>query len=48
MCNCKTFYQAVCFIQLYEAAVLSVALKMDKIECRAVIELFVKEGLTPN
>ena len=27
---------------------LSVSLKMDKIEYRAVIKLFVKEGLTPN
>jgi len=28
--------------------VLYVSLKMDKIEYRAVIKLFVKEGLTPN
>jgi len=28
--------------------VLSVSLKMDKIEYRAVIKLFAKEGLTPN
>jgi len=28
--------------------VLSVSLKMDKIEYRAVIKFFVKEGLTPN
>ena len=27
---------------------LSVSLKMDKIEYRAVINFFVKEGLTPN
>jgi hypothetical protein len=38
----------VCFIQQSEAGVLSVSLKMDKIECRAVIKFFVKEGLTPN
>jgi hypothetical protein len=38
----------VCFIQLSEAGVLSVSLKMDKIEYRAVIKFFVKEGLTPN
>ena len=31
-----------------EAEVLSVSLKMDKIEYRAVIKFFVKEGLTPN
>jgi hypothetical protein len=36
------------FIQLSEAGVLSVSLKMDKIDYRAVIKLFVKEGLTPN
>jgi len=34
-------------MQLSEARVLSVSLKMDKIEYRAVIEFFVK-GLTPN
>jgi hypothetical protein len=28
--------------------VLSASLKMDKIEYRAVIKFFVKEGLTPN
>jgi hypothetical protein len=28
--------------------VLSVSLKIDKTEYRAVIKLFVKEGLTPN
>jgi hypothetical protein len=28
--------------------VLSVSLKRDKIEYRAVIKFFVKEGLTPN
>jgi hypothetical protein len=28
--------------------VLSVLLKMDKIECREIIKFFVKEGLTPN
>ena len=27
---------------------LSLSLKMDKIEYRAVIKFFVKEGLTPN
>ena len=48
MWYCKSFYQAVCFIQLSEAGVLSVSLKMDKIEYRAVIKFFVKEGLTPN
>jgi hypothetical protein len=31
-----------------EAGVLSVSLKMDKTEYRAVIKYFVKEGLTPN
>jgi histone-lysine N-methyltransferase SETMAR len=31
-----------------EAGVLSVSLKMDKTEYRAVIKFFVKEGLTPN
>ena len=48
MWNCKSFYQVVCFIQLSEAGVLSVSLKMDKIEYRAVIKCFVKEGLMPN
>jgi hypothetical protein len=43
-----SFYQVVCFIQLSEAGVLSVSLKMDKSEYRAVIKFFVKEGLTPN
>jgi transposase len=38
----------VCFIQLSEAEVLSVSLKMDKTEYHAVIKFFVKEGLTPN
>jgi hypothetical protein len=33
---------------LSEAGVLSVSLKMDKIEYRAVIKFFLKEGLTPN
>jgi hypothetical protein len=33
---------------LSEAGVLSVSLKLDKIEYRAVIKFFVKEGLTPN
>jgi len=42
------FYQVVCFIQLSEAGVLSVSHKMDKIEYRAVIKFFVKEGFTPN
>jgi histone-lysine N-methyltransferase SETMAR len=35
-------------MQLSEAGVLSVSLKMDKIEYGAVIKFFVKEGLTPN
>ena len=35
-------------VQLSEAAVLSVSLKMDKIQYRAVIKFFVTEGLTPN
>ena len=35
-------------IQLSEAGVLFVSLKMDKIEYHAVIKFFVKEGLTPN
>jgi hypothetical protein len=48
MQNCKSFYQVVCFIQLSEAGVLSVSLKMDKIEYCAVIKFFLKEGLTPN
>jgi transposase len=40
--------QVVCFIQLSEAGMLSVSLKMDKIEYRAVIKFSVKEGLTPK
>ena len=48
MWNCKSFYQVVCFIQLSEAGVLSVFLKMDKIEYRAFIKFFVKDGLTPK
>jgi len=48
MWNCKLLYGVVCFIQLSEAGVLSVTLKMDKIEYRAIIKFFVKEGLTPN
>jgi len=48
MLDCKSFYQVVCFIQLSEAGVLSVPLKMDKIEYRTVIKFFVKEGLKPN
>ena len=48
MRNFKLFYQVVCFIQLSEAGVLSVSLKMDKIVYRAVIKFFVKEGLTSN
>jgi transposase len=48
MRNCKSFYQAVCFIQLSETGVLSVSLKMDKNEYRTVIKFFVKEGLTTN
>jgi transposase len=43
-----SFYQVVCFIQLSEAGVLSVSLKIDKIEYCAVINFFLKEGLTPN
>jgi len=39
MQNCKSFYHVVCFIQLYEAGVLSVSIKMDKIEYRAVIHV---------
>jgi transposase len=35
-------------MQLSEAGVLSVSLKMDKTEYRAIIKFFVKEGLTPN
>jgi histone-lysine N-methyltransferase SETMAR len=35
-------------MQLSEAGVLSVSLKMDKIEYHSVIKFFVKEGLTPN
>jgi hypothetical protein len=41
-------YQVVCFKQLSEAGVLSVSLKMDKIEYHAFIKFFVKEGLMPN
>ena len=41
-------YQVVCYIQLSEAEVLSVSLKMDTIDYRADIKLFVKKGLTPN
>jgi hypothetical protein len=48
MWNCKSFYQVVCFIQLSETGVLSVSLKMDKIEYCAVIKIFVRESLTPN
>ena len=48
MRNCKSFYQVVCFIQLSEAGVFSVSLKMDKIKYCAVIKLFEKEGLTPK
>jgi len=48
MRNCKSFYQVVCFIRLSETGVLSVSVKMDKIEYRAVIKFFVKEGLTTN
>jgi transposase len=48
MRNCKSFYRVVCFIQLSEAGVLSVSLKTNKIEYRAVIKFFVKKGLTPN
>jgi histone-lysine N-methyltransferase SETMAR len=35
-------------MQLSEAGVLSVSLKMDKIEYCAVIKFFIKEGLMPN
>jgi len=48
MCNRKLFYHVVCFIQLSEAGVLSVSLKMDKTEYCAVKKFFVKGGLTPN
>jgi len=48
MWNCKSFHKVVCFIPLSEAGVLSVSLKMDKNEYRAVIKFFVKEALTPN
>jgi hypothetical protein len=48
MRNCKSFYQVVCFIQFSEAEELSVFLKMDKTEYRAVTKFFVKEGLTPK
>jgi hypothetical protein len=44
----KSFYQVVCFIQLSEAGVLSLSLKVDNIEYCAVIKSFVKKGLTPN
>jgi hypothetical protein len=44
----KSLYQVVCFIQLSEAGVLLVSLKMDNIEYCAVIKFFVKEGLTPK
>jgi len=53
----KSIYQVVCFIQLSEAKVLSLSLKVDNmslslkvdnIEYRAVIKFFVKKGLTPN
>jgi hypothetical protein len=43
-----SFYKEVCFIQLSEAGVLSVSIKMDKIKYCAVIKFFVKEGLMPN
>jgi transposase len=33
---------------LSEAGVLSVSLKIDKIEYRVVVKFFVGEGLTPN
>jgi hypothetical protein len=36
------------FYTASEAGVLSVSLKMDKIEYRAVIKFYVKEGITPN
>ena len=35
-------------MQLSEAGVLSVSLKMDKIEYHVFIKFFVKEGLMPN
>jgi hypothetical protein len=38
----------VCFIQLSVAGVLSVSLKIDKVEYHTVIKFFVKEGLMPN
>ena len=48
MWNCKSFYQVVSVIQLSKVVVMSVSLKMDTTECRAVIKFFVKEGSTPN
>ena len=48
MWNCKSFYQVAWFIQLSEAGVSSVSLKIDNTEYRAVIKFFVKEGSTPN
>jgi hypothetical protein len=44
----QVILSVVCFIQLSEAGVLFVSLKMGKIEYRAVIKFFVKQGLTPN
>jgi hypothetical protein len=48
MWNCKSSYQVICFIQLSETGVLSIYLKIDKIEYRAVIKFCVKEGLMPS
>jgi transposase len=38
----------VCFIQLSEAGVFSVSLKIDKIEYCVAVKFLVKEGLMPN
>lgn len=43
---CKSFSQVVRFIQLSEAGVVYCNFVMEKIEYRAVIKFFVKEGLT--
>jgi len=44
----KVVLSSSLFIQLSEAGVLSVSIKMDKFEYRAVIKFFVKEGLKPK
>jgi hypothetical protein len=48
MWNCKSFYKVVCFIQLSEAGVLPVSLKIYKIVYRTLKKFFLKEGLTPK